>query len=136
MEGQPVDASRILRVRSRIPSFSLSPGALVARLLWARRGTGRPVTWDDYRKARESREGGVDIDLPTFRTLLETSRPDPGYKWRDHPFRPGYRDSEGREYEVIAASPGRIDLLREDGLAGYATEEEFQKFFTPISRID
>ncbi|MDA8027760.1 MAG: hypothetical protein M0Z25_02090 [Nitrospiraceae bacterium] len=136
MEGQPVAPPRILRVRNRPSSASLSPQALVARLLWARRGTGHPVTWEDYRKARESREGGVDIDLPTFRSLLETTRPDPGFLWRDHPFRPGYRDADGREYEVLATSPDRIDLLREDGVTGYSSWEEFREFFIPIVQTE
>ncbi len=132
MEGQPVTPPRILRVRTRPSSASLSAEALVARLLWARKGTGRPVTWDDFRRARESRQGGLDIDPATFRVLLETVPPDPGFCWRDHPFRPGFQDAEGREYEVLATSSDRIDLLRDDGVTGYSSHQEFKEFFTPL----
>ncbi len=121
----------MVRIRIRIPSSSLSPERLVARLLWARSGTETRVTWEDYKKARGGPET-LDLDQESFLELLRTTRPDPGFLWRDHPFRPGFRDADGREYEILSSSPRRIDLVREDGVTGYSSPEEFGDFFQPI----
>lgn len=129
VEGQSVDPGRILVVRTRRPSSELSPEELLSRLIYARKGTGKPVTYRDYCKARG---GSPDIDLQTFEELLPVCKGDPGFSWRKHVFRPTLRDSEGRTYEILEHFPDRIGLLRDDGVSGYTTPEEFRSFFFPI----
>lgn len=134
MEGQSITSARIIRIRSRIPSADLSPEALVARLLWAFKGSGRCVSWEDYKRARGTQKSVLDIDRNQFEALLLSTTPDPGFLWRDHPFRPDYRDAEGREYEVLAVAPDQIDLVRDDGVTGTSSHEELRTFFLPIIR--
>lgn len=133
MEGQPVVIGKVLSVRTRRRSADLTPRELVSRLLFARKGSGKAVTYSDYCAARR---GVPDINSFAFGELVSTCEEDPGFSWREHFFRPSLRDSSGRTYEVLERLPDRINLLRDDGRTGFTTSEEFGIFFTPIDDLE
>ncbi len=134
MEGQPLETSRRVRIRVRIPTEALSPLGLVARLLWAFGRSGRIPSYEDYRAARRGQDDSLDSE--SFLSLCLKVRPDPGQSFRDHLFRPHLRDRKGTLYQVISISRNRIDLLREDGTSGTTTPHELDACFVPIAQAD
>lgn len=138
MEGQPV-ISRSDRlpatvlIRERIPTASLSPRGLVARLLWAFSASGRRPSFEDYLSARRASHGEAgDIDRECFHRLCQETDPDPVMSLRDHPFSPQFRDGEGHLYQCLRISRCQIDLVREDGATGTTTPGELDLCFFPV----
>ena len=132
MERQPVrthfsGGGPSIRIRERIPSGSLSPRGVVARLLWAFSSSDRRPSYKDYLIARN---GEADISPESFEALCRDTPPNPGFSYREHLFRPQLRDREGNLYQVIRVSSCRIDLLREDGTTGTTTREELDLCFS------
>jgi hypothetical protein len=102
-------------------------------LVYARKGSGKDVSFGDYCKARDN---SPDIDPQTFGKLVaECGEGDPGFTWREHWFRPMLRDFSGRTYEILERFQDRITLLRDDGVQGYTTALEFRSFFVPIDGV-
>jgi hypothetical protein len=127
MAGQRlIPEDRLLAIRTRIPSKELDDRALIARLKNAK---GPSTSYEDFLVARR---GESSISRETFLLYMEKVAPDPGIMEEWVQFRPTHRDRDGLHYMMIEKSEKGHRLLREDGVMGTSSHEEFSEFFTVI----
>ncbi|MHB1287050.1 MAG: hypothetical protein ACYCYP_10935 [Leptospirales bacterium] len=127
MVTQPDDRTpdRWLKVRIRIPTEVLEAPELVQRLKHVKSG----ATYGDFVIARK---GQPEIGESEFHRLWNRLPPHPHDREEWIPFRPSWSDESGRTYQVLSEEPSSIRLVREDGVMGHCSHDEFGRFFRPI----
>nr|AAO38296.1 Lfe121p8 [Leptospirillum ferrooxidans] len=127
MAGQRlIPEDRHLLIRTRIPSRDLDDRALVARL---KNTKGSKTTYEDFLVARQ---GKSSIDRETFFLYMEEVLPDPGVMEEWILFSPTHRDRAGLLYMMIEGTEKTHRLIREDGVKGSCSKDEFPDFFSTI----